>query len=192
MTGDQIRAEARANFGEPTAVSLADATVNSYINTALRELYNLLPLAELEVLAVDTTVALSAGKGKLPVKHDHLLAVSVAGVGAQVVPLDVISTIDRSAFFETFVPVAASDGENLWVRPTSHANCIVTEILPPADITDFTLAVILPKWHAVLVLFTTAFAYAQEEDKGQAQHYRNEALALINRTFTAPEQEVVA
>lgn len=188
MTGDQILTEARVNFGELSALTLTDANLKAYVNTALLELYVLLPVAELEVLAVDTTVALTAGKGKLPTTHDHLLSVAVAGVVAQSVPVDVISTID-SPFFETFVPVAASDGENLWVRPASNTSCIVTEIVPPTAITNFALAVILPKWHAVLVLLTTALAYAQEEDAGQAQHYRNEALALINRTFTAPEQE---
>lgn len=192
MTGDEIIAEARTNFGETTELTVLTTTFENYVNTALRELYSLLSIAELEVLAQDSTVTVTAGKGPLPAELDHMLSVSVGGAPAQMVPIDVISTIDRSAFFETFVPVAASDGETLWVRPSATASAVVTHIDPPATITDFTADVALPKWHAALVLFVTAFAYAQEEDKGQAQHYRNEALSLINRTSTAPEQEALA
>lgn len=190
MTGDQILAEVRLNFGEATALTLTDADIQGWINTALFELYELLPLAELEVLAETATVALTNGKGPLPADLDHLLSVQVGDSAAQLVPTEVPALVDVNPYMTPYVFVAATDGETLWIRGfTEPATADVTFIAPPDRITDFTASVILPKWHPVVVLFATGFAYAQEEDKGQAQHYRNEALALINRTYTAPEQE---
>jgi hypothetical protein len=191
MTGNDIIAEARRNFGETTTLTLTDVDFQRWVNTALRNLYALLPLPELEVLAQESTVPLVAGRGPLPATLDHMLSVMVDGVPAEIVPMNTVQVIDRNPFFDTFVPIATTDGENLWVRPATAPAADITYIAPPPAITNFSAPVVLPKWTSALVLFTTAFAYAQEEDKGQAQHYRNEALALINRTYTAPEQEAL-
>lgn len=190
LTGTEVIAEARRNFGETTALTLQDTDFQRWVNTALRELYEILPLPELVVLAETSPVTLIAGKGDLPSTLDHLLGVEVGGVSAIEAPRGAVEAIDANPYFVPFRHVFASDGEHLWVRgPSTPATVDVTFIQPPAKITDLAAAVVLPKWHAPLVLLVTALAYAQEEDKGQAQHYRNEALALINRTFTAPEQE---
>lgn len=190
MTGDEIVTEVRLNFGEDTALTLTDADIQGWVNTALFELYELLPVPELEVLAETDTVTLTDGKGPLPADLDHMLSVQVEDAPAHMVPTEVPSLVDVNPYMTPYVFVAATDGETLWVRGfTEPAEATVTFIAPPDRITDFTQQAILPKWHPAIVLFTTALAYAQEEDKGQAQHYRNEALALINRTFTAPEQE---
>lgn len=190
MTGDEIVTEVRLNFGEDTALTLTDADIQGWVNTALFELYELLPVPELEVLAETATVTLTDGKGPLPADLDHMLSVQVGDAPAHMVSTAVPSLVDVNPYMTPYVFVAATDGETLWVRGfTEPAAATVTFIAPPDRITNFTASVILPKWHPAIVLFTTALAYAQEEDKGQAQHYRNEALALINRTFTAPEQE---
>lgn len=193
MNGTEIIAEARLNFGEASALTLTDIDFQRWVNTALRQLYSILPLAELEVLAKTSTVTLTNGRGPLPASLDHPLSVTIAAVPAQLVPLEVIQAIDVSPYSTPPGGVWATDGETLWVRNSlgMPAAAEITYIEPPATITNFALPVVLPKWHAALVLFVTAFAYAQEEDKGQAQHYRNEALALVNRTFTAPEQEAL-
>jgi hypothetical protein len=194
VTGDEIIQEARLNFGEKAALTLADTDLKQWVNTALRELYSLLSLADLEVLAKTAAVALTAEKGPLPATLDHLLSISSAGAPVPLVDPGIITATDMSPYHRPAFTLAATDGETLWVRTpvgVTATGVDVTYIEPPAAITDFALPVVLPKWHAVLVLFVTALAYAQEEDKGQAQHYRNEALALINRTFTAPEQEAL-
>lgn len=192
MTGNEIIAEARLNFGEVTALTLSDADFEGWVNTALFELYELLNLSELEVLAQTSAVTLTSGKGPLPPDLDHLLSVQVDGAPAHLLGLEVPSIVDANPYLQPYAFVATHDGETLWVRGAgSPASADVTYVAPPDRITDFTQAVVLPKWHPVIVLLTTALAYAQEEDKGQAQHYRNEALALVNRTYTAPEQEAL-
>ena len=192
MTGNDIIAEARLNFGEPTALTLTDTDFQKWVNTALFELYELLNLSELEVLAETSTVTLTDGKGPLPADLDHMLSVQVANTPVHILGMDAPSVIDQNPYMAPYVFIGTTDGETLWIRGvTEPATADVTYIAPPDRITDFDQTVVLPKWHPVIVLFTTAFAYAQEEDKGQAQHYRNEALALINRTYTAPEQEAL-
>lgn len=195
MTGDEIVAEARLNFGELTALTIQDADLERWVNTALREVYSLLPVTELEVLAETSAVALTSGKGDLPAELDHLLSVAVNGTPAHPVPLEAVQAMDSNPYLAPYVPVFTQDGEALWAREQagSPASVDVTFIKPPAEVSNFASEVVLPKWHAAVVLLVTALAYAQEEDKGQAQHYRNEALALINRGqgVTAPEQEAV-
>lgn len=193
MTGDDIIAEARRNFGETTALTLTDPDFQRWVNTAQREVYSLLPLNEVDVLAETTTVTLTSGKGDLPPTLDRLLSVTVADVPAYPVPLETIQAFDASPYFTPYAPAFTQDGESIWARSAAGnpTSVTVTHVDPPAEITDFTAEVALPKWHAVIVLLVTALAYAQEEDKGQAQHYRNEALALVNRGqgATVPEQE---
>lgn len=194
MIANDIIAESQLNFGETTALTLTAADWQRWVNTALKELYSLLPRPELEVLAQTAPVTLTAGKGSLPADLDHLLGVEVSGLPAIEVPPVSIEIIDGNTYLLPSRAVWATDGEHLWVRKalSTPTTATVTYIAPPAPVTVWTAEVVLPKWHPALVLFTTAFAYAQEEDKGQAQHYRNEALALINRTATAPEQEALA
>lgn len=191
MTGNEIIAEARTNFGERTALMFSDAEFEAWLNSAVRETYNLLPLAELEVLAETATVTLTDGVGPLPATLDHLLSVQVDNVPCQLVITDDVGVIDANPFMTPYVPVATADGEDLWVRHTFPVpSAQVTFIQPPSTITDFTAEVVLPKWHAAMVLFVTGFAYAAEEDIGQAQHYRNTALALIGRGSEAQQEAI--
>jgi len=191
MKGTEIITEARLNFGEKEALSIEDADLEQWVNTALGELYALLPMPELMTLSQTTSVPLNGGRGEIPEGLDHLLNVDVGDVSALEVSLNTVSTIQTNPFLEPYGPVYATDTHSIWIEGADGATSAeLVHIDPPARITDFEQDVVLPKWHAALVLFTTAFAYAQEEDKGQAQHYRNEALALINRTTTAPLDEM--
>lgn len=193
MTGTEIIAQARLNFGETTALTLQDVDFEGWLATALGELYELLPADELLPLAETTSVPLDAtGNGTLPADLDRLLSAAQGGTPITEVTTAWVQAIDVNPFYAPVQRVFATDGENLWVRgPEVGVAVDVTHIDPPAAPTLLGSEVVLPKWHPALVLFVTAFAYAQEEDKGQAQHYRNEALALINRTSVAPEQEAL-
>lgn len=191
MTGDEMIVEARTNFGERTALTLTNAEFQAWVNTALREVYNLLPVPELEVLAQTATVTLTGGIGPLPAALDHLLSVHVDDVPCQLVINDDVGVIDANPFMTPYVPVATTDGEDLWVRHTFPVpSAQVTFIQPPAKITNFTSEIVLPKWHAAMVLFISGFAYAAEEDIGQAQHFRNTALALLGRGAEAHQEAI--
>lgn len=197
MNVGEIVSEARSNFGETDALTLTDAQFLEWVNTALYETYTILPELELVPELGEThELTLTDGRGTLPDDVDVLVTVRVGGVPSQQMPPTAFDRMDRNPFLAPLGPVYATDGRFLWVRDSGGSlpsSVDLTIIRPPARVTEDSDEPALPKWHGVIVLFVTAFAYAQEEDKGQAQHYRNEALALLGRgAAEVPEQEALS
>lgn len=81
MTGDEIVALVRDNFGEQTAATVQDAEIQSWINAAIQELYTTLPPGELRDTIADSSVTITSGEGTIPSAADKILSVKAAAPG---------------------------------------------------------------------------------------------------------------
>lgn len=193
MTGDEIIALARANFGEASPNTVSVQTAKDFLNSALQELYNDLPSSRMKNLIAEDSVALTSGQGLVVNTYDQVLEVYVDSLPAIQVPREVIRNSDHNDLFTSPVPIFYVDEKNLWVRPTTGLAKIV-HLDPPGVIADFTqeVSVFAELWHPALALLVTSYLYAQEEDTTQAAHYRGEYSHTLTNLMQGVQEEVSA
>lgn len=191
MTGEEIIERARVHFGEVDELTVTDETFQGWVNDALQELYTQLyisvPSSELRPLVREESLSFSSGAADVPEDWNRVVAVRSGGVDLHEVAPEVIAHIDTNRFFEPTQPVWATRDNTVWVRP-QRGSATVAYLAPPDVVTDFgaEIGAFSPKWHPALVWLVTSYAYAQEEDLAQADHYRGRYLRAVRQP--EPEQ----
>lgn len=192
MNGTEIIEAARLQFGETTALTLQDTDLQKILNLALQEVYTLLVnLDEIRPTVTTDSLALSSGKGTIPVDWHEVLTVADSTGPYTRADQATINNIDRlGSYFEPETPVWTLVGDELWVRPTI-ASVTVQHSEGPAKITSFGSEItdIPARWHPTLVHFVTSLAYAQEEDLEQAGHYRSLGMSLVQARVGGGEEQ---
>lgn len=201
MTPNQIIAQARVQFGERTAITLADSEFQGWVDGALKTIYNDLPSSEFRNLVSEDTISLVAGEGVVPDSWDRLLDARDADVPLRAVAPDVLAHIDTNRFYAPTQPVWAAVGKTVFVRPTTLASITVVHQEPPPSIVwtgttanaDSELTSVNAKWHPALVHLVTSLAYQQEEDHNAAAMWRNRYSYAVGQTGqpTPPSEETV-
>jgi hypothetical protein len=189
MTGDEIIALARANFGESSPLTVSVQTAKDFLNAALQELYNDLPPERMKNRLTESVVVMTANQGPVENTWDRIIEVYVDDVPALQVPKDVIPNADHNSMFSPPVAIFHVDDKYVWVRPSGAVKIVHVE--PPGIIANFSseVSVFSELWHSALALLTTSYMYAQEEDVTQAQHYRGEYSQTIASLIQQMEVE---
>lgn len=189
MTGDEIIALARANFGEETALTVSEQTSEDFVNAALQELYNDLPVERLKNLLTESTVTMASNKGPIDNAWDQVIEVYVDDLPAVMVPRDVIQNADHNSLFAPPIAICHVDNSHVWVRPSGTVK--IVHLDPPDAISDFTAEVtdFSELWHSAIAMLVTSYMYAQEEDSTQAQHYRSEYSQSLASLLQQMEKE---
>ena len=191
MTPAEIITLARTHFGELTALTVSVASARSYLNAAIKELYEDLPVDRLKPLLNDEAISLTAGKGDIPSNLDRVVEVYVDNIPAVAVPREVITTSDYGNLFAPAFPVIHIDSSHIWVRPVSTNTVAITYLQAPTVITagneGSEITEIPVPFHESLSYLVASYMYAQEEDVQQAQWYRNE---YMNRLMSLSQQAV--
>ena len=190
----EIVQRARIHFGEETANTISDTTMKEWVNDAMKELYGALylylPPEELKPFIRTDPETITDGYFEVPDLWDQILTVSEDGVNLFEIPPDSIRAIDTHMMFAPTQSVWARRDNSLWVRPDTVTSVDIKRLQPPdplditpstgdfeegsADIESFT-----PRWHQGLVWLVTSYAYAQEEDLQQAEHYRGRMMQML-------------
>lgn len=181
MTGTELIALIRRDFGELEELTVTDEAIERWVNQALQTLYQFLPLDELRPLWDSRLLVLEDGEVEVNETDDRIIAVTVDDTPVMQVSLDVIQNIDISPLFVPLTPVWARETRKLWVRPKDIEEVTLTHVDPPTPISDFSQELDWPprKWVGVLSDLTVSSAYAQEEDVEQASWYYQRALQRI-------------
>lgn len=193
MKGEAIIERAREHFGETTALTVLDTTLEAWVNNAATELYGhltaFLPSEDLRPWVKEGSVSLTDGEGTVDGTWDRIVNVKDDGAVLLQVAPETISLIDTNPMWETLQGIWAEREKTLWVRPTSVLTVDVARLAPPDTITDFSVEVteVHSKWHEALVWLVTSYAYAQEEDLASSDHYRGRYLRLIGTPERTPE-----
>ena len=185
MTGDEIIAQARLNFGEREAATLTDPEFEKWLNDALQELYRtlylVLPDEELKFFLEESTETLVNGATSIPETWDRIADVRVEGNSITYLLPEHFPRIDSGKYFIPLVPVWTIHTDRIWVRPDDTPEIEVSYLERPSPITQFDteLTKVPHDWHPSLVWLVTSYAYAQEEDLQQAEHYRSRFAATL-------------
>lgn len=180
MTGDEIIALARADFGEAAPLTISADTSKEYLNRAQYELFQDLPPERQKANLLEEAVTATTGQGTITNTWDRIVEVYVNDVPAAPVGREVISNADYGTLFAPSIPVFHIDNSHVWVRPVGGTVKVV-HLNPPNRITDTTVAVtsFREQWHRAMAFLITSYMYAQEEDTPQAAHYRAEYTQYI-------------
>lgn len=188
MTPQEIIQRARGHFGEANELTLLDVTVQEWVNDAMKELYDVLHATrrpeELRTLLTTDTVSLTSGQAALDEEWDELVSVKSGEHELARVTPAMIRHIDSNQFFQPTQTVWTERENTLYVRPTSVASVQVVHLEPPARLVfpgalTTEIEAFSPRWHIALVWLVTSYAYAQEEDLAQANHYRGRFADLL-------------
>lgn len=191
----EVVQRARTHFGEEDANTILDITFKQWVNDAMKELYGTLylyfPPEELKPFISEDTQTVTDGAITVPDLWDQVLSVKdSAGVLLYQLPPESIRAIDRHMMFTPTQKVWAQRDNVIWVRPDDIVEVTVSRLQPPTplDTTETTgdfetdsadIEVFTPRWHQALVWLVTSYAYAQEEDLQQAEHYRGRFLGML-------------
>lgn len=187
MTGNDIIALARLQFGEATALTLSDSDFQEWVNTALVELYNDLPISELRQLQSISTVSLTNGNGTFTTSWDRILAVLIDGVEIPQVPWTAIQWMDTFGYGRPEQAVWAQSGSNLAVRtPGTLPSSVSVRHMEPLQVSNFASPLtISDRWLAALAHLVTSYAYGQEEDHESAAMWRARYLSAVGKEAAA-------
>lgn len=189
MTGEQVIAVIRANYGDADNNYLATADLQQWVNQGVRDVYNLLPPGDPRDSIEQDTVTLTSGRGDLPDSWDRIVSVFTADGEAIQVPSSVAEVgVNLGAYFVPDVTTYAIDGNEIVVTPTTEPSVTVQYTVEPTDLTDFTNQIPLPRrYHTVVADIATSLAYASEEDAEQATWYLQRAVASVQTRLPAGE-----
>lgn len=183
MTPTEIVELARVHFGERDALTISAPEAITFVNAAIKEIYEDLPVDRLKELLDTETVSLTGGKGDVPSNLDRIVEVYVDDNPAVAVPREVITTADYGSLFEPAFPVVHVDSSHVWVRPSDIDEVDLEYLQAPTLIdsgnTGDELTEIPISFHGALAFLVASYMYAQEEDVQQAQWYKNEYMANI-------------
>ncbi len=136
MTGDEIIALARANFGEETPLTVSEDTSLDYLNVAAQELYNDLPPERMKNLLNEDEVVMASGQGPIDNTWDQVLEVYVDDVPAAMVPREVIGNADYNTLFAPHIPIFHADLSGILPWPSSLLpTCMLRKRIPPRLLT---------------------------------------------------------
>lgn len=185
MTGDEIVAQVRVNYGDADNNYLSDAEIKTWLNQAVQDLYTILPDTDIRDATQEATISLTSGRGDLPSTWDRLISVYSTNGELVLVPSHVTQAANNlGSYFVPDVEVYSIDGNEISVQPLTVASVTAQYTQEPAEITVFTTEItdIPRRYHGVLTDMTTALAYASEEDAEQYALYQQRAISTIGTT----------
>lgn len=186
MTGDEVVALVRENYGDADNNFLDTADIESWVNEALQQVYNFLPAGDMREVVNETAIALTSGRGDIPSTWDKVVSIYTTSEG-ELVPMPSHITNSIQAFggnIDYFTPDVAGysiDGNEILVTPNTISSVTAQYLVQPDEITDFTAEItsIPHRYHFVLGDWATSLAYAAEEDIEQASYYQSRAERSI-------------
>lgn len=185
MTGNEIIAQVRRNYGDADVNFIPDAALEGWLNQAVQEVYTFLPPSDMRECIESDSVAINAstGRGTIPDTWDHIVSVygSTDGELIRLPSHFTNSMANLSAYFTPDAGGYAIDGNQLLVTPFDIGTVTVQYLAQPDEITDFSseVAGVPTRYHPTLVDWVTSLAYASEEDAQQASFYANRAQAAL-------------
>lgn len=189
-TGTAMIDAAKLIFGEKVENSLQAADWLALLNLAIRDVYLALPPEEMADFFNTVAVPVAGGKGTLPDLH-KIIDVEIDGYPAHGIGREAFTVMARNPYSVPLVPVWAQNGETLYARDALNVNfsATVTFLPHPPYVTLAANEVILPVQQNVIIYLMVSHAYAQEEDLGQARHYRDLGFAIMRKTTPAGENQ---
>lgn len=187
MTGNEVIALVRANYGDAANNFLGTTDLQSWLNQALQEVYTFLPSGDMREVVQQSAIALTSGRGDIPSTWDRVVSIFTAALGEAInMPSHVINA--QRSLSDFFIPDAfgfSIDGNEILVTPDTVTSVTAQYLVQPTKITNFAseIAGIPTRYHPMLVDWTTSLAYASEEDVQQASFYADRARAAVQSRF---------
>lgn len=189
MTGDELVAIVRENYGDADNNFLDTAAIKDWINEAIQQVYTFLPAGDMREVVNETSISLTSGRGDIPSTWDKVVSIYTTDEGELVeMPSHITNAVDAfGSSTDYFTPDIAGyslDGNEILVTPATISSVTAQYLVEPDEVTTFTSEItgIPLRYHFAVADWATSLAYASEEDMEQASFYQTRAeRALASR-----------